>query len=864
MHANADRHSPTATVPMAAVDAEGTVTLWSPAARHLLGHAPGEVIGRPAAGLLAAPLPGPALRALTRSAPWSGVLTARHRDGSAVRVTVRAHPCPEGDGRVQWVLLGAAPEEASAGGPHAGPDAVLADAARKDAALKEWAYLQSPVATAVYDRDLRLTGANGEMLRLSGRPEEAMLGLRLTEIFPGSPFDEFGRLMAEVLRTGETLRTDTFFRAPGQSRERAWATFFTPLKDDGGRVQGVSIAAIDRTEPHRARERLAMVNDAGARIGTTLDVGRTAEELADVTAGGFADLVTVDLLDAVLHSGDPAGTAPGGGQPDGVVLRRTAARPGRDGLPAGPQGAFSYAPHSPPAEALASGRASLHRADAAAIGAWADGTGGTVPPDAPPLSDASAFTEAPPLSGAQALTDAPALSGVPAPSDTPALTNTPAHAAMHSVLVVPLRARGTTLGVALFVRHPGTEPFDADDLLLAEEIAARAGVCVDNARRYAAERSVALTLQRSLLPGRLPEQAAVEVTSRYLPAGAQAGVGGDWFDVIPLSGARVALVVGDVVGHGLQASAVMGRLRAAVRTLADLDLPPDELLTHLDDLVVQLAQDEAAEGVPGAVRETGATCLYVVYDPVSRSCVLARAGHPAPVLVTPGGTARFLDIPGGPPLGLGGLPFESAELQLPEGSLLALYTDGLVEGHDHDIGAGLDRLRAALSGPAAPLEQTCDAVLDALLPSRPERPTDDIALLLARTRALDASQVRSWDLPAERSTVADARKFASEQLAAWGLEELGFTTELVVSELVTNAVRHAYAPIRLRLIRERSSLICEVSDASSTSPRMRRARVTDEGGRGLLLVAQLTERWGTRFTSDGKTIWAEQPLAAAG
>ncbi|WKU48454.1 SpoIIE family protein phosphatase [Streptomyces sp. VNUA116] len=846
MHANADRHSPTATVPMAAVDAEGTVTLWSPAARHLLGHAPGEVIGRPAAELLGAPLPGPALRALARSAPWSGVLTARHRDGGAVRVTVRAHPCPEGDGRVQWVLLGAAPEGEAAAGPHAEPDAVLADAALKDAALKdaalkEWAYVQSPVATAVYDRDLRLTGANGEMLRLSGRPEEAMLGLQLTEIFPGAPFDEFGRLMAEVLRTGEALRTDTFFRAPGQSRERAWATFFTPLKDGDGRVQGVSIAAIDRTEPHRARERLALVNDAGARIGTTLDVGRTAEELAGVTAGGFADFVSVDLLDSVLHSGDPAGAAPGGGQPDGAVLRRAAAG-GHDGLSAGPPGMFSYAPQSPPARALASGRASVHRADAPAIAAWWHDTGG-----APPGGEVTG--------GAQAHRDTPGgpeRSGEPGPGGA------------HSVLVVPLRARGTTLGVALFVRHPGTEPFDADDLLLAEEITARAGVCVDNARRYAAERSVALTLQRSLLPGRLPEQTAVEVTSRYLPAGAQAGVGGDWFDVIPLSGARVALVVGDVVGHGLQASAVMGRLRAAVRTLADLDLPPDELLTHLDDLVVQLAQDEAAEGAPGTVRETGATCLYVVYDPVSRSCVLARAGHPAPVLVTPGGAARFLDIPGGPPLGLGGLPFESAELRLPEGSLLALYTDGLVEGHDHDIGAGLDGLRTALSGPAAPLEQTCDAVLDALLPRRPERPTDDIALLLARTRALDASQVRSWDLPAERSTVADARKYASEQLAAWGLEELGFTTELVVSELVTNAVRHAYAPIRLRLIRERSSLICEVSDASSTSPRMRRARVTDEGGRGLLLVAQLTERWGTRFTADGKTIWAAQPLAAAG
>ncbi|MCC3771524.1 ATP-binding SpoIIE family protein phosphatase, partial [Streptomyces sp. UNOC14_S4] len=424
------------------------------------------------------------------------------------------------------------------------------------------------------------------------------------------------------------------------------------------------------------------------------------------------------------------------------------------------------------------------------------------------------------------------------------------------VLAVPLSARDTTLGVAVFVRRSG--PYDADDLLLAAEIAARAGACVDNARRYALERAAALTLQRSLLPNRLPDQSAVEVTSRYLPADEEAGIGGDWFDVVPLSGARVALVVGDVVGRGLQASAVMGRLRAAVRTLADLDLPPDELLTHLDDLVIQLAQGRTRAA--GTVRETGASCLYVVYDPVSRRCSMARAGHPAPVLLLPGGTARSAPLPSGPPLGLGGLPFEAAEFELPEGTLLALYTDGLVEGRDHGTGAGTVRLRELLTDASAPLEAVCDDVLDALLPDRAEPPADDVALLLARTRALDPARVREWSLPAEHTAVADARKSAAEQLAAWGLEELGFTTELVVSELVTNAIRYAREPIRMRLIRADTALICEVSDASSTSPRMRRARVLDEGGRGLLLVAQLTERWGTRFTADGKTIWAEQPL----
>lgn len=286
-------------------------------------------------------------------------------------------------------------------------------------------------------------------------------------------------------------------------------------------------------------------------------------------------------------------------------------------------------------------------------------------------------------------------------------------------------------------------------------------------------------------------------------------MGGDWFDVIPLSGARVALVVGDVVGHGIHAAATMGRLRAAVQTLADIDLTPDEVLAHLDDMVSRIAEETDDEsGV------TGATCLYAVYDPVARHYTLARAGHPAPALVSPRGTAQLVDLPSGPPLGLGGLPFESIRMDVPEGSILALYTDGLIQSHSLDADQGLRQLLDALAVPQTPLEDLCDAAVASLSANRPG---DDAALLLARTHALGEDHVASWDIAKDPAAVAPARARAARQLAVWGLDELAFTTELVVSELVTNAIRYASGPIRLRLIRDRT-LICEVSDGSSTSP----------------------------------------------
>jgi anti-sigma regulatory factor (Ser/Thr protein kinase) len=225
---------------------------------------------------------------------------------------------------------------------------------------------------------------------------------------------------------------------------------------------------------------------------------------------------------------------------------------------------------------------------------------------------------------------------------------------------------------------------------------------------------------------------------------------------------------------------------------------------------------------------------------------------------TPDGRVTVLDLPAGPPLGLGGLPFEMYHLDLPEGSLLTLYTDGLLEARDGDIDAALENLEECLAHSADGLERTCDGVVEALLPTD-RRPTDDVALLMARTRVLPPESFATWHLPLEATAAGRARELTTAKLAEWGLSDMAFTTELVASELVTNAYRYADGPVTLRLIRTHC-LICEVSDASHTSPHLRRALSTDEGGRGLFLVAQLTERWGTRYTHDGKTVWTEQPL----
>jgi anti-sigma regulatory factor (Ser/Thr protein kinase) len=350
---------------------------------------------------------------------------------------------------------------------------------------------------------------------------------------------------------------------------------------------------------------------------------------------------------------------------------------------------------------------------------------------------------------------------------------------------------------------------------------------------------------------------AVEAAGRYLPADTDAGVGGDWFDVIPLPCARVALVVGDVVGHGINAAVTMGRLRTAVRTLADLDLPPDELLNHLDDSVRRLTgeDDDAPDQIPAIM---GATCVYVVYDPATRQCTMARAGHPPPAIVDAQGQVTFPDLPTGAPLGLGlGLvPFDAVEVELPEGSLLAFYTDGLVESRDHDIEVGMHRLGTALAQPEQSLEDLCSSVMETV-PT--QAASDDVALLLARIHTLKPADIASWDLPTEPAVVSDARHLAAHQLSEWGLEHLVPTTELLISELVTNAIHHGAGPIRLRLIKHQV-LTCEVFDSGKCYPRLRHARIVDENGRGLFLIAQLSSKWGFRSATGGKLVWADQEL----
>ena len=775
----------------AVIDVHGIVTGWSEGARRLTGYPAEEAVGRAARDLLAEDPPPGVVAART------GTFVLRHRDGTRIALPLRA-----------CAVVGAAGE----------PDGFVITAEQPGGAeptLAGQAFQQASMSMSVFDTEQRYQRLNGVACEVMGVPEEALLGRFFPETVEEAEHSRgFNWHLKRVAETGRPLHYESYTRPPSGDRYHAWNIEMWPVQDFTEEVVGVALAAFDSTEQHWARQRLVLLNEAAAGIGTTLDVVRTAEELVGLLVPRFADFADVDLLDWVLGADEPP-AAP----PEDVVLRRVAHGSVTESTPEAAVhlgAADVYPPYSPPARALREGRAVLSRAGEPDFERWVRERNERAP------------------------------------------RGRPCREGAHSLLAVPLRARGTSLGVAVAVRIAHQDPYAADDAVLAEELASRAAVCIDNARRFARERTTALALQHSLLPRGLPGQAAVEVAHRYLPSGSLAGIGGDWFDVIPLSGSRVALVVGDVVGHGIPSSATMGRLCTAVRTLADVDLPPDELLTHLDDLVIHLSAEEAGTESPAeSAGGIGTTCLYAVYDPVSRRCTLARAGHPPPAVVTPDGAVHFLDVPAGPPLGLGGLPFETFETELPEGSLIALYTDGLLEARDHDIDEALDKMFQALARPAKTLDTVCDRILTSMLTHRPD---DDIALLIARTRALHADRVATWDLPSDPAIVAQARQHATTQLTTWRLDDAAFITELIVSELVTNAIRYGRPPIQLRLIHENTTLTCEVFDSSSTAPHMRRARTTDEGGRGLLLIGQLAQRWGTRHTPTGKTVWAEQFL----
>ncbi|MGW9433204.1 SpoIIE family protein phosphatase, partial [Streptomyces decoyicus] len=587
----------------------------------------------------------------------------------------------------------------------------------------------------IVGRDGRLLLANDEARRLLNLPADA----------EGSPVGDLGldHRTAELLAS-DRIATDEVHLA----QDRLLAVNKRSTTPYGSR-QGSVVTLRDTTElrwlsgrAEVARERLRLLYDAGVRIGSTLNVERTAEALAQVAVPGFADIVTVELLDPVLKGEEPAVA--------GTELRRTAIAGLAPDHPLYPVGELrGFVPGTPVAAGVDQGR-SMVEPDLAASSGWR--------------------------------------------SQDPERARRILDHGVHSLAVVPLRARGVVLGLVDFWRSGSSPPFDDEDLSFAEELAGRAAVGIDNARRYTRERTMAMTLQRSLMPRGLPDQDALEVAHRYLPA--QAGVGGDWFDVIPLPGARVALVIGDVVGHGLHAAATMGRLRIAVHNFSALDLSPDELLGHLDELVTHIdLQDEDTDDGPAI---TGATCLYVIYDSVSGRITAATAGHLPPAVAHPDGRVEFLHSPVSPPLGLGtGLPFETAELSLPEGSRLVLYTDGLVENRSRDLDAGMEALRAALTGPDRTPEDTCATVLQSLLPARS---TDDVALLVARTRRLDPGHVAEWDVPRDPAAVSPVRNGCARQLADWGLERIAYGTELILSELITNAIRYGLEPVKVCLL----------------------------------------------------------------
>ncbi|WP_436776523.1 SpoIIE family protein phosphatase [Yinghuangia sp. YIM S09857] len=558
----------------------------------------------------------------------------------------------------------------------------------------------------------------------------------------------------------------------------------------------------------RLRRDVALMQQAAAHIGAHLDVQRTAQDIADVLVPALGDLATVDLGEMVTLGDEPPLSVQQGA-PTAVVRAAVSGD-----LPPTMIGIGAHLPHIP-----------------------------RIPP-ARLLRTGEIVCVPEPYETLAAVTDEETAKSLVPPGARLALS-------------APLHARGITLGAVTVFHVDAGRRRDDSDIDLLREIVSRGALAIDNARRFTHERRVAETLQRQLLPRRHTETATAETAAGYVAAGMGAAIGGDWYDAIPLSSGRLALVVGDVFGRGLAATATMARLRTAVLTLADLDLAPDELLTHLDDLVQRLAVEAGTTW-----DRVGATCLYAIYDPILGDCSVASAGHPPPIAMTPGGKPTFVDINPGPPLGVGGMPFEVTSLPLPPGTVLALYTDGLTDrgsaSPEGDPQRIADELHDALTDGRS-LEDVCAVMLAGL---QAGEGGDDATLLLAKTRGIVPENTATWAFPADPQVVGAAREAVSTQLERWGLDELAFMTELVISELVTNSLRYASGPIGVRLIRDQV-LICEVTDPSNTQPRLRRAKWTDEGGRGLFLVAQVTDRWGCRYGQQGKTIWTEQALPGA-
>ncbi|MET9444933.1 SpoIIE family protein phosphatase [Streptomyces sp. NPDC006610] len=655
------------------LDAKGRIVLWSPQAEDLFGYPADEALGRYAARVMVHEEHLGLVRELfadvmATGRQWAGAFPVRRKDGSTRLVEFRNMRLLDDRGNVYALGLAA--------------DLSTVRRLEQDVALSTRMIAQSPMGLAVLDTQLRYVSVNPALERINGRPAEEHIGRSVREVVP---MVEAGALEArarEVLETGEpVLDLSVVGRTAADPRaDHAWSVSLYRLEDAHGRVLGVAASILDVTGPYRAaieaetaRRRLSLIADASARIGTTLDLERTASELADVAVPELADMAAVDVLDAVL-----AGRRSSLGPTEPAVIRALAVR-----APGAPNAAQAA---DPPGQVARYGPDRL-------------------------------VTEC-------VRTGRPVLVARVEPADLARIARSPeaaeqlARAGVHSYLAVPLIARGEVLGALDLARTGNPLPFDEDDVLLARELASRAAVQIDNARWYRHARDTALTLQRSLLPSHPPVTGGLEVASRYQPAGAATEVGGDWFDVIPLGGGKTALVVGDVMGSGITAAATMGRLRTATNTLASLDLDPALLLTHLDRIT---------EGLDHFI----ATCLYAVHDPALRQIRIANAGHLPPVLVRPGRGSELLDLPSGAPLGVGGVAFSTAVFDLAPGDELVLYTDGLVETRRHSLDERLAALLALLDDPARPLDETCDLLVRTL--HHPDN-HDDVALLIARAR----------------------------------------------------------------------------------------------------------------------------------
>lgn len=793
---------------------DGLVDQWSLRAEQIFGIPAGRAVGMdPIEAFVDPDLREQGQRKMAEildGREWTGVVPFRVPDDADGR--------PGEDGLAEVYVMPTQTEDGERAAVCIVVDVRTLRRMETDLAASQAIFGQSPFGFLLIDPDLRVRRANQRFASLfGGRPDDHR-GKDVHDYLSRPEAERVSATLRRVLESGDSI-TDMHVTGflPGSDERRHWSVNLYRVHSGSGRPIGIAWLGIDITarraaarEAAAARRNLALLNEAGARIGNSLDLETTARELLDVVVPGFCDLATVDLYQGLL-AGDEA----------------------------------------PPG--LADGSAELRR-----------------------VAFASAVSDAPFVGGG-----APVAVGAVHhyPFNSPCAdalrTARPQHVPgeegglVQSTLAVPMVAHDTVVGLAQFARTKGSEPFGDRDRDLAVELAARAAVCIDNARLYRREHERALILQRSLLPPGDPVASGLDIACRYLPGNSSSDrpseVGGDWFDVIELPGHRTALVVGDVMGRGLRAAVAMGELRSAVRTLALLDLEPAEVLSALDEIARGLGAPGGVQQATRAARRPReadlsevylATCVYAVYDSVTRRCTFANAGHLPPVLVEPGEAALMLDVPPGMPLGVGGEPFEEVEVELPEGALLALYTDGLVESRDHPLDEGLQAFVGALTDPSRPLEDVCDHVLNTLDTHHGE---DDIALLMARVQGLPADSVGDWTLPREPRSVGRAREYARGRLLSWDLEPLVDTTELLVSELVTNALRYGEGEIRLRLLLDRT-LVCEVWDSGLVQPRRRRARDTDEGGRGLQLVGLLSAAWGSRRTPRGKTVWFELPL----